>query len=106
MEQRAAIKFCVQLRKTATETSEMLKNAYGEECLSRTSVFECHKRFRGGQESLQDDERKGHPSSSRTEDLTKVIQKCLAEDRTLSVRLLEEMSGSNRDTVRKILVKD
>jgi hypothetical protein len=33
MEQRAAIKFCVTLKKTATETFEMLKNAYGEECL-------------------------------------------------------------------------
>jgi hypothetical protein len=29
-----------------TETSEMLKSAYGEECLSRTSVFEWHKSFK------------------------------------------------------------
>jgi hypothetical protein len=40
MEQRAAIKFCVKLQKTATETFEMLKSAYNEECLSRTSMFE------------------------------------------------------------------
>jgi hypothetical protein len=39
MEQRAAIRFCAKLKKTATET-EMLKSAYGEECLSRTSVFQ------------------------------------------------------------------
>jgi hypothetical protein len=38
MEQRAAIKFFVRLKKTATETFEMLKSAYGEDCLSRTSV--------------------------------------------------------------------
>jgi hypothetical protein len=31
--------------KTATETFEMWRNAYGEECLSRTSVFEWHIRF-------------------------------------------------------------
>jgi hypothetical protein len=48
MEQRAAIKFCVKLKKTATETFEMLKSAYGEECLSRTSMFERHKRFKEG----------------------------------------------------------
>jgi hypothetical protein len=35
--------------KTATETFEMLKSAYGEECLSRTSVFEWHKRFKEAQ---------------------------------------------------------
>jgi hypothetical protein len=43
-EQRATIKFCVKLKKTATETFAMLKNAYGEECLSRKSVFEWHKK--------------------------------------------------------------
>jgi hypothetical protein len=32
MGQKAAIKFCVKLNKTATETFEMVKSAYGEEC--------------------------------------------------------------------------
>jgi hypothetical protein len=66
MEQRAAIKVCVILKKTATETFEILKSVYGEEYLLRTSVFEWHKRFKEGQESLQDDERQGRPSTSRT----------------------------------------
>jgi DNA-binding transcriptional regulator YhcF (GntR family) len=35
-----------------------------------------------------------------------VIHNCLAEDRSLSVRMLEEMTGINRETVRKILVED
>jgi hypothetical protein len=52
MEERAVIKFCVKLKKTTTETFEMLKSAYGEECLSRKSVFEWHRRFEVGQESL------------------------------------------------------
>jgi hypothetical protein len=48
MEQGAAIKFCVKLKKTATETFEILKSALGEKCLSSTSVFECYKRFKEG----------------------------------------------------------
>jgi hypothetical protein len=32
MEQRAAIMFFVKLKKTATDTFEMLKSMYGEEC--------------------------------------------------------------------------
>jgi hypothetical protein len=40
MKQRAAIKFCVKLKTIATETFEMLKSAYGDECLSNTSVFD------------------------------------------------------------------
>jgi hypothetical protein len=46
MEQRAVIKFCVKLKKTTTETFGMLKNAYGEESLSRISVSEWQKRFK------------------------------------------------------------
>jgi hypothetical protein len=51
MEQRGAIKFRVKLKKTATETFEMLKSAYGGECLSRTVVSEWHKRFREAQKA-------------------------------------------------------
>jgi hypothetical protein len=40
MEQRTVIKVSVHLKKKDAETFEMLKSAYGEECLSRTSVFE------------------------------------------------------------------
>jgi hypothetical protein len=46
MEQRTVIKICVKLKKTTTETFEMLKSENGEECLSRTSVFEWHNRFK------------------------------------------------------------
>jgi hypothetical protein len=39
MEQRRATKICVKLKKTVIERFEMLKSVYGEEYLSRTSVF-------------------------------------------------------------------
>jgi hypothetical protein len=41
----------------------MLKSAYGEECWSRTSVFEWNKRFKEGRNLLQDDDRKGRLST-------------------------------------------
>jgi hypothetical protein len=49
MEQRIAMKFCAKLKKTHIETFQILKSAYGEECLSRTRVFEWHKRFKEAQ---------------------------------------------------------
>jgi hypothetical protein len=39
IEPRAVINFWCEIKKNS-ETFEMLKCAYGEECLSRTSVFE------------------------------------------------------------------
>jgi hypothetical protein len=46
IEQRVCIKFCVKLGKSATETLEMLREAFGEHSLSRTTVFEWHSPFK------------------------------------------------------------
>jgi hypothetical protein len=48
-----------KLKKTATETFEMLKSVYGKKCLSRTNVFEWHRKFKEGRESLENAKRKG-----------------------------------------------
>jgi hypothetical protein len=40
IEQRVCNKFCVKLRKSASETPEMLREAFGEHSLSRTEIFE------------------------------------------------------------------
>ena len=45
IEQRYAIKFCVKLNKSATETFASLTEAYGDATLSRTMVFKWHKAF-------------------------------------------------------------
>lgn len=42
LEQCYAIKFCVKLGKIATETLGMLKDAYGDAAMSRSTIFECH----------------------------------------------------------------
>jgi len=39
-EQRVCIKFCVRLGKTGSETFEMLKQAFGDSCMSRSRTFE------------------------------------------------------------------
>ena len=59
LEERYTIKFCFKLGKNATETYEMLRTAFGASCMNRASVFEWHKRFNEGTESVRDDERCG-----------------------------------------------
>ena len=56
-EGRYAIKFCFKLWKNARETYGMLQTAFGASCMNRASVFEGHKRFKEGRESVRDDER-------------------------------------------------
>ena len=56
-EERYAIKFCFKLGKNATETHGKLPTAFGPSCMNQSSVFECHKRFKEGRESVRVDER-------------------------------------------------
>ena len=57
LEERYAIKFCFRLGKNATETYGMFQTAFGASCMNRASVFEWHKSFKEGRESVRDDER-------------------------------------------------
>ncbi|KAG5323481.1 GVQW3 protein, partial [Acromyrmex heyeri] len=60
MEQRAAIKFCFKLKKTPSETLELLQTAYGNECLSRSKVFEADQNSRGEIENQDHVDGKGN----------------------------------------------
>ena len=60
LEERYAIKFCFKLQKNdATESYGMLQTAFRSSCMNRASVFEWHKRFKEGRESVRDDDRCG-----------------------------------------------
>jgi hypothetical protein len=72
MEQRANIKFCFKTGKTATETFQLKKQAYGDNAVSRTRVSERYLNglndFKDEREELQGDPRSGRPSTSRNAD--------------------------------------
>ena len=54
--QRIAIKFCVKLEKSATETFQMMIKAYDELVMSRATVFRWHSQFSSGRESFDDEQ--------------------------------------------------
>ena len=57
-EERVAIKFCFK----ATESLVSMQKS-----LNRSKVFRWYSRFRDGRELVEDNERGGHPKSTRTE---------------------------------------
>ena len=69
LEERYAIKFCFTLRQHATDMYGMLQTAFRPSCLNRASVFEWHKRFKEGRESVRDDERGGRSKEVNTPEL-------------------------------------
>lgn len=106
MEQRVNIKFCCKLGKTASETYEMLKTVYGDNTLSRTTVFDWFKRFKDGRESVKDDARTGRPSVSRNADSIAKVRELVARDRRMTLRLMAEELNINKETIRQILHED
>ena len=59
LDERYAIKLCFKLGNNATETNGILQTAFRTSCINRASVFEWHKRFKEGRESVRNDERYG-----------------------------------------------
>lgn len=106
MEQRANIKFCFKIGKKIAETYELLKKVYGDECMSRTRVYEWFTRFKNGREDLNDDARPGRPEGENRAELVQKIREIIAIDGNFTVRMLAEELNTNRETVRQILTID
>ena len=66
LEERYAIKFRFKLGKNVTETYGMLQTAFRPSCKNRAWVFEWHKRFKEGKESVRDDQRCGRSKEVNT----------------------------------------
>ena len=67
LEERYAITFCFKIGKNAaTETYGMLQTAFQPSCMNRASVFEWHKRFKEGRQSVRDDESCGRSKEVNT----------------------------------------
>ena len=69
LEEWYAIKFCFKLGKNATKTYGMLQTASGQPCMNRASVFQLHKRFKKGRESVKDNKRCGKSKEVNTPEL-------------------------------------
>ena len=59
LEERYTINFCFKHGKNATAVCGMVQTAFRPSCMNRASVFEWHKRFNEGRESVRDNERCG-----------------------------------------------
>ena len=103
LEERCAIKFCFQLRKNATEKYGMLQAAFGASCMNRVSVFEWHKRFKEGRESLRDDERCERSKEVRTQQLIGLIGNFMDKDRRASIKTISAQFDVSVGTVHIII---
>jgi len=88
LEQQINIKFCVKICKSASETLSLLTVAYGEYAMKKLIVFEWHRRFKEGQEDVQDNPRSGQPKTQRTDANVDRVRTLVRSDRRLGVRVI------------------
>lgn len=105
-EQRACIKFCFKLGKTATECYEMLKTAFGEQAMGHSQTFQWFSRFKAGRTSIDDDERSGQPVSSSTPEMIERVRQIIREDRRRTIDEVSMLVGISHGTCHKILTED
>ena len=106
LEERYAIEFCFKLGKNATETYGMLQTAFGVSCMNRGSVFEWHKRFKEGGESVRDDERCRRSKEVRTPELIGQIKNFMDKDRRVSLETISTQFDVSVGTVHTIIRKE
>jgi hypothetical protein len=98
-EQRVAIKVCFKAGLSVTETLVLVQKAYGIEALNRSNVFRFrwYSQFRDGTELVEDDERGGHPKTTRTEINIAAVADLVKNYRRIAPRMIaESSSGSER----------
>ena len=68
-------------------------------------VFKWHKAFKEGREYVEDVPRSGRPISSTNDQNVEVVRAVMAKDRRLSVRMIAEETGLNKNAIHRILTE-
>ena len=74
--------------------------------MSRTRIFEWHKRFREGREDVKDDPKSGRPTTSRTNENVECVREKVCSDRRLIVRMIADELSMNSERVWRIITED
>ncbi|EGI62895.1 FLJ37770-like protein, partial [Acromyrmex echinatior] len=100
-EQRYAIRFCVRLGKNATETFQMLQEAF-KDCISRSQFGRWHKAFKEGREEVAD----GPPTTARTDENVNRMCEVLPSDRRLSIQYIADTINMSTFAVHGIVTEN
>lgn len=103
MEQCIVIKFLVGENVPSAEIHHRLQQQYGEECLSRTRVFEWCKCFREGRERVENEPHDRRPRTSVTEPNIDRADALIRENRRITIKELGAMLSISVGSVEDIV---
>jgi len=105
-EQCICINFCFKIRKTATETYQLLQQAYSEDAMGRTQVFDWFHRFKDGRTSVESDSSSGRPSTLRNKEMIAKVGTIVCNNRRVTVREIADDCGISVGSCDAILTDD
>ena len=84
-----------------------MRQVYGDHCLSRAQIFRWYARFKSGVETIEVEARPGLLFSVRNEGLIAKVRKRIQDDECcVTVRMMADEFGVNRETILQILVEE
>ena len=83
----------------------MLQTAFGTSFMNRSSVFEWHKRFKEGRESVRYDERCGRSKEVNTPELIGQIKNLIHKDCRVSIETISAQFDVSVVTVHTIKMR-
>jgi len=98
--------FCVKFGDCVTTTRGKLQQTFGDGAVSRAQAFRWHKMFSEGRTIVEDEQRSGRPSTTRTSDNTTRVQELVRADRRLTVKMIADEVKMNKEAVRRILTEE
>ena len=84
----------------------LVQKAYGNETLNRSNVFRWYSRFRDRRDLVEDDERNGHPKSTRSEINIAVVADLFKNDRRIASRMIAKSFNIPKTVVLRIVKED
>lgn len=84
----------------------MLQEAFQEDAMSRTQVFEWFGRFKRGEMCVEDQARSGRPSTSRNEENIEKVRQKINEDRRQTIDQISAETGISWSSCQRILSED
>ena len=106
LKERACVKFCFLLEKTAAETVMMLNEAFKDEAMGITQAYEWFNHFTRGKISAEDQMHCGCPSTNRTDQNIEKVCQAVLEDRHRTINKIPEIPGVSWSSCQCILTED
>jgi len=85
---------------------QLLQQAYGEDAMGRTQVFDWYRRFKEGRTSDESEPRSIPPSTSRKQKMIATVRTTVGNDRRMTVREIADDCGISMGSCNTILTDD